>query len=174
LARDPRINPEAPFDGGRPDRRWLDPLPPPQDDRAWLKTILLVFGFALIFFGLLVYAFAAQAHDHKRPDLNKWFETRTNVQGNRCCDGSEAKLLANVDWQSACSFEVQEGKTERVCHYQVFIAGRWWDVPNTALVTGPNLDGETLVWPTYYWIDGIPDHGISSISIQCFMPGAGG
>lgn len=116
----------------------------------------------------------ARTHDHKRPDLDKWFAGLLNHAGNRCCDDTEAKHIANVDWQSACSFEVQDGQTQRKCHYQVFIADRWWDVPERAVVEGPNLDGETLVWPTYYWIDGKPENGLSSISIQCFMPGAGG
>jgi hypothetical protein len=116
----------------------------------------------------------ARAHDNHRPDLNEWYAGLVNHAGNRCCDGTEAKHVADVDWQSACSFEVKDGQTARKCRYQVFIANRWWDVPDAAVIDSPNLDGRPLVWPTYYWIDGNPEHGLSSVSIQCFLPGAGG
>ena len=106
------------------------------------------------------------AHDHSRPQLNDWYAAQQNGNGISCCDGQEATRIANVDWQSACN---QDG-----CHYQVFIEKQWWDVPEWAVVQGPNLDGETLVWPIYYWKDGKPENGLSSVFIRCFLPGAGG
>jgi hypothetical protein len=170
MRHDPRTirsNPEAPFDGGPPDRRWLDQLPPPRDDRAWLKTVLLVLGFALIFFGLLVYAFAAQAHDYKHPENQRWYESLRSADKAPCCDGAEANHIADMDWDTACE---QNNFGENRCHYRIFLHNRWWDVPARAVVEGANRDGSALVWevPTRR------DHEVISVFIRCFMPGAGG
>jgi hypothetical protein len=127
---------------------------------------------ALLFLVLL--CAPAFAHDHKRPDLTEWFKEQKNNQGTPCCDGTEAKHIADVEWQSACSFEVEKGETIRTCRYQVYLEKSWWDVPDESVVKSPNLDGEALVWPIFYWKDGKPENGISSVSIRCFMPGAGG
>ena len=127
------------------------------------------FGFALctlVVIALTGFCVFAFGHDHKRPNLDQWYTAQHNSNGVPCCDGSEATRIANVDWQSAC--------VEGECHYQVFIDNRWWDVPDWAVVKGPNMDGEPLVWPIYYWRDGKPENGLSSVFIRCFMPGAGG
>jgi hypothetical protein len=124
---------------------------------------MLVVAVAAIFLSAPAYA-----HDHERADLDEWFKALKNSQGTPCCDDTEAKHVANVDWQAAC----EKGTGE--CHYQVFLVKRWWNVPDDAVLKSPNLDGKTLVWPLYYWIDGKPENGISSVFIRCFMPGAGG
>jgi hypothetical protein len=152
------MNPEAPFDGLN------DHWKPPSPSNWWWVVMGILFG--LIMLGMIGFAFAAQAHDHKRPDLNSWYAEQKNDNGVPCCDGSEATRIANVDWQSACK--------GNECRYQVFIGGQWWDVPDWAVVKSPNMDGETLVWPIYYWRDGKPENGLSSVFIRCFMPGAGG
>lgn len=149
----------------RNDKEWDELMRKPYPSRWWLWLVLGVLtGFVLCVMSL--YAFTAQAHDHKRPDLSQWFAEQKNGNGVSCCDGQEATRLANVDWQSAC--------VDGECHYQVFIDKQWWDVPEWAVVKGPNMDGETLVWPIYYWKDGKPENGLSSVFIRCFMPGAGG
>lgn len=172
------INTEAPFDGGPPDRRWLD-VPPPRADYAWLKTILLVFGFALIFFGLLVYAFAAQAHIHERPDLSDWLRTLYSKNRGACCDSSEAETMADPDWRNASEFKKgtcvpsNPRGGEDASETEVMFCVRlqtpdtdqwnWWTVPAAAVVELPNKVGPTLIW--LIWISGKEPY------IRCFLPG---
>jgi hypothetical protein len=74
-------------------------------------------------------------------------------RGGPCCDGSDTKRVDDADW------EAKDG------HYRVRIDGEWVDVPNEAVVDGPNRAGRTMVWP--YYIDGHP-------KARCFMPGSMG
>jgi hypothetical protein len=151
-------NPEAPLDDL--DDHWGTP---PPDNSGWWMTVLLAVTVVLSLLGFVAYAFA---HDHARPDLNAWYESLSNGNGTPCCDSTEATRIQDVDWQSSCK--------DAKCHYQVFIAKQWWDVPDWAIVNAPNQSGATLVWPIYYWNDGKPENGLSSVFIRCFMPGAGG
>lgn len=111
---------------------------------AWIVYVLILLGAAAI----TSYAFA---HDHGRPDLNKWFQDLRSRAKAPCCDGSDAVRLDDPDWES------------RDGHYRVRIEGEWVDVPDSALIDGPNLDGKTMVWP--YHENGHP-------RVRCFMPGA--
>lgn len=90
----------------------------------------------------------AFAHDHERPGLTDWFQSLRNKNAVPCCDGHDAKKLEDVDWKA-------DGKT-----YSVRLDGRWVDVPEEAVLDGPNKEGQALVW-TY------------NNRILCFMPGAG-
>jgi len=110
----------------------------------WLLAILLI---AVIGY--------AEAHDPKRPELDKWFNGLTSEYAGLCCSGSEANGLADNDWES------KDG------HYRIFIFGEWRDVPPGAVVKGPNLDGRTLVWASEHRL-GIPK---PAVIIRCFMPG---
>jgi hypothetical protein len=47
---------------------------------------------------------------------------------------------------------------------------QWIDVPDDALITEPNRDGRTMVWP--YTADRGTDH--PRTEIRCFMPGSMG
>jgi hypothetical protein len=94
----------------------------------------------------------ARAHDHEHPELNGWYESLHTGKGP-CCDGSDAKRVDDADW------ETKDG------HYRVRIDSEWVDVPNEAVVDGPNRAGRTMVWP--YYIDGHP-------KARCFMPGSMG
>lgn len=117
---------------------------PHEPSRSWFFA--LATG-ALFFFVALSVPYV-HAHDHEHPELQDWYE---HLRGNGpCCDGSDAKHVADVDW------ETKDG------HYRVRMEGKWVDVPDAAVVQGPNRDGRTLVWP--YWINGEPQ-------IRCFMPG---
>ncbi len=108
---------------------------------------------AIFYLMLLVAAIGrARAHDYKHPELNGWFESLHSRKGP-CCDGSDAKRLDDADWDS------KDG------HYRVRIDGEWVDVPNEAVVDGPNRAGHTMVWP--YYVDGHPKP-------RCFMPGSMG
>jgi hypothetical protein len=94
----------------------------------------------------------ARAHDHEHPELNGWYASLHSGKGP-CCDGSDAKRVDDADWETKDS------------HYRVRIDGEWVDVPNEAVVDGPNRAGRTMVWP--YYIDGHP-------KARCFMPGSMG
>lgn len=110
---------------------------------------------------LLILGTPAFAHDHNRPDLNNWYRQQFSQRGP-CCDGTDAKHAEDTEWDTICT----DGK----CHYRVFLYNRWWDVPETAVVYGPNMAGFALVWD-------VPTRGINgevmSLSIRCFMPGSG-
>jgi hypothetical protein len=184
LARDPRSNPEAPFDGGRPDRRWLDPLPPLREDRAWLKTILLVFGFALILLGLLVYAFAARAHMHEHPELDDWVSSLKNGSGIGCCsknDEDDGKLITVEQYVTAEEFaahgcrkttwDEEQPANRGPFAYCAYIYDQWWLVPeNVVLKDVPNKFGLPVAFLTW-----LPDSdGRRQVRFfRCFMLGAG-
>jgi hypothetical protein len=72
-----------------------------------------------------------------------------------CCATSDG--IFGPDWES------KDG------HYRVKLNGEWIDVPDDAVIKGPNLDGRTIVWAipvTAYYRDrgGKP-------AIKCFIPG---
>jgi len=94
----------------------------------------------------------ARAHDYQHPELNSWYESLHSGKGP-CCDGSDAKRVDDADW------ETKDG------HYRVRIDGEWVDVPNDAVVDGPNRASRTMVWP--YYLNGHP-------KARCFMPGSMG
>ena len=102
------------------------------------------------------------AHDANHPELNDWYMGLQSKGKSPCCDGSEAIHLRDVDWES---------QNKENSHFRVRIPAtnlensplEWVDVPDDALVEGPNKDGSTLVWPIY---------GYMGVSVRCFMPGA--
>jgi len=94
----------------------------------------------------------ARGHDYQHPELNGWYESLHSGKGP-CCDGADAKHVDDVEWES------KDG------HYRVRIDGEWVDVPNEAVVSGPNRAGRTMVWP--YYLNGHP-------KARCFMPGSMG
>jgi len=100
---------------------------------------------------LLVIAGMAHAHDHGRPGLDPWFKALTSRAGALCCDGTDATRLDDVDWES------KDGR------YRVRIDGKWIDVPESAVVDGPNKAGPAMVWPV---------EGYGVLTIRCFMPGS--
>lgn len=104
------------------------------------------------------------AHDAEHPELNDWFMGLRNKKDFPCCDGSEAMHLKNVDWES----QNKENSHIRVRIPLTTEANSelgWVDVPDDAVITEPNKDGATLVWPIY---------GYMNTSVRCFMFGAGG
>lgn len=68
--------------------------------------------------------------------------------------------MSEVGWRSS------EG------HYQVRLDGRWIDVPDDAVVKGPNLAGRAMVWPMHgsFSANGTFE-SLDGITIRCFMPG---
>jgi hypothetical protein len=100
----------------------------------------------------------AEAHDASHPELDGWYEKLESGKGP-CCDGSDSTHVEPSDWET---------QNKPRSHYKVRLDGVWADVPDEAVVTGPNRDGRTLVW--YY--DSWTGHsGIPGKVIKCFMPG---
>ena len=60
-------------------------------------------------------------------------------------------MRRDVDWESSSG------------HYKVRLNGVWFDVPDEAVLTGPNRVGRTMVWPVT---------GTAGTSIRCFLPGS--
>jgi hypothetical protein len=115
----------------------------------WMLAALITVGGGL-----------AQAHDDGRyanSPLKPWFESLRSKSGP-CCADADGMTLKDVDWDS------KDG------HYRVFIEGKWWDVPDDAVIKEPNRTGRTIVWPIY-----IRDSGANSelrdVKIRCFIPG---
>lgn len=134
------------------------------DDTPSIIKMLLAGLVALVMLALLFWAVRASAHDHEHPELNGWFTGLRSGKGI-CCDGSEAIHVADVDWES-----VNDPKRPDV-HYRVRldvsqVVGKvdleWVDVPDEAVITEPNRDGRTLVWPVSRGKD---------TWIRCFLPG---
>lgn len=94
----------------------------------------------------------AYPHDRRHPELDSWFMGLQSRTKTPCCDSNEAQRIEDADWES------------RDGHYRVRLDGEWVDVPDDAVVEGPNKAGPTLVWPYYH--DGKLDR------VRCFLPGS--
>lgn len=89
--------------------------------------------------------------------LKPWFDSLKSGKGP-CCSDADGTALSDVDW------ETRDG------HYRVRIKGKWYDVPDNAVITEPNRYGRTMVWP-------IPNNDYRNgesigYDIRCFMPGS--
>lgn len=114
---------------------------------AWLVVGLII--------GLLAFLYAfkpARAHEREHPELNGWFQSLHSKRLYPCCDGSDKNHVDESDWDTKDN------------HYRVRIDGKWVDVPDDAVVEGPNLEGHAMEW--HHYKDGEP-------VVHCFMPGSG-
>jgi hypothetical protein len=84
------------------------------------------------------------------PELKAWFDGLKSGKGP-CCSDADGTAVSDVDWQSANG------------HYRVRLDGEWVDVPDDAVITGPNRVGRTMVWPL---------RGYLGLTIRCFVPGS--
>jgi hypothetical protein len=105
----------------------------------------------------------AEAADHGQfgptpPDVKAWANSLTNKLREGCCSTADGWKPQEVEYDI-------KGK-----HYRVKIEGEWYDVPPEAVIQGPNRFGFPVVWYFQTWLSGIKP----SISIRCFIPGAGG
>ena len=87
--------------------------------------------------------------------LKPWFDSLSSGKG-LCCSFADGQAIADIDWDTK-----RDG--DKV-HYRVRVEGEWIDVPDEAVVTGPNKYGGAVVWP-YKDSDG-------KTQIRCFLPGA--
>jgi len=84
--------------------------------------------------------------------LHEWVDSFKSRNG-RCCSAADGTAGVDTDWES------HDG------HYRVRIDGKWYDVPDEAVINEPNRDGRTIVWPMPVW-----EGDRLKIAIRCFMP----
>lgn len=120
-------------------------------DRVSGMVALAVVALLILLMALTIHPISA--HDHHRPELDGWFKGLESRAKASCCDGTDATRLDDVDWES------KDGR------YRVRINGEWIDVPESAVVDGPNRAGPAMVWPV---------RGYMGLTIRCFMPGTMG
>lgn len=119
-------------------------------DRVNAWVALIIVSMILLVMALAIHP--VRAHDHNRPGLDGWYMSLKSGKGP-CCGGPsiDATTLDGPDW------EANDGR------YRVRLKGQWHDVPPDAVLTEPNKDGRTLVWPIQGW---------GGLTIRCFMPGS--
>lgn len=104
---------------------------------------------ALLIFSTTAFAVDRGQYKNVDPFLKEWVEgLKSKAAPYGCCAINEG--IPNPATWSA------DGK------YHVKIEGKWYDVPDDALITVPNKLGYAVVW--YFKEDG-------KIMIRCFMPG---
>jgi hypothetical protein len=112
----------------------------------------LKYGISLL---LVLASQLAHARDrgqlaNSNPEIKAWFDSLRSGKGP-CCSDADGSAVSDVDWESGNG------------HYRVRIDGEWIDVPDEAVITGPNRVGRTMVWPI---------RGYGGLTIRCFMPGS--
>ena len=85
------------------------------------------------------------------PELKAWFNGLKSGKGP-CCSDADGTAVADADWESVNG------------HYRVRVDNRWIEVPDNAILTEPNRDGRTIVWPVR--------DGVGGIYIRCFILGS--
>jgi len=106
-------------------------------------------GWVVVALWTLACVGLAWAHDHNRPELDPWLKSLHSKGKAWCCDGSDTDAID--DWEAS-------GKG-----YRVKFRGQWFDVPEEAIVDGPNKSGGALLWM---------NKGYAGQSVRCFMPGS--
>jgi hypothetical protein len=91
------------------------------------------------------------------PATRQWVQGLKDKTGEGCCDTADGHPT-EYQWDIAGS------------RYKVRIEGEWYDVPDEAVVGGPNKLGYATVW---YWRSWKID-GTMIAHIRCFLPGPGG
>jgi len=107
----------------------------------------------------------AYAHDSNRPDLKAWFQSLRSKAGEPCCDTGDAEH-AEATWDMA-----KRGHKVLLRNPQKpNEVGEWFDVPDSAVVDRPNLDGFAMVW----WWPSYDHDGTMTPRWRCLIPGAAG
>ncbi|HLG88467.1 MAG TPA: hypothetical protein VKZ79_14875 [Alphaproteobacteria bacterium] len=90
--------------------------------------------------------------DHNSPEVQAWVKSLANTSGVACCATADGWRPREVEWDTTTH------------GYRVLIENHWVDVPDNAVIHGPNKLGHAEVW--YYHVDGLP-------AVRCFLPGEG-
>ena len=92
------------------------------------------------------------------PEVKAWAGTLENKLKEGCCSTADGWKPEEVE------YDMKGNK------YRVKIDGEWYEVPSDAVVDVPNRFGFAVVWYYRSWLNGTKP----SVSIRCFIPGAGG
>jgi hypothetical protein len=92
-------------------------------------------------------------HANADPAVKAWVEGLHNGDGVSCCASADGWAPEEVEWDTAGA------------RYRVRVDGGWLDVPDKALIAGPNRLGHAVVW-LYRGQSGEP-------LVRCFLPGGG-
>jgi hypothetical protein len=120
-------------------------------------------GFIAALALFFVLAQPAGAADHGQlgptsPEVKAWAATLENKLREGCCSTADGWKPEEVE------YDMKGNK------YRVKIDGEWYEVPSDAVVDVPNRFGFAVVWYYRSWLNG----NKPSVSIRCFIPGAGG
>jgi len=85
-------------------------------------------------------------------EIKTWIEGLTDEKGRGCCATADGFRPEEVEW------DINQNA------YRVMIGGRWFDVPDGAVIKESNKIGYALVW---YYTDS------DNVFIRCFLPGSG-
>ena len=88
-------------------------------------------------------------YNHIAPQVRDWVKGLKDRGGVGCCDTADG-------FPPEAVWDIGGGR------YRVMIGGKWYDVPEAALILEPNRLGYAVVW--YISING-------EIQIRCFIPG---
>lgn len=124
--------------------------------KVWLLLLLLFMGEAV--------AAPLPGTDLNSP-RHAWWECHRMPNGNgSCCSETDGHALTDTEWR-------MNGD-----HYQIEVEGKWWDVPNTTVLTGdtcgpdplPEGQSEAKVWYSL-----TRDYGseLADVHVYCFLPG---
>ena len=93
------------------------------------------------------------------PDIAEWIRGLHSPSSRAsCCDISDGEFTQQ---------DIRLGADGRT-HWWATIKGDWFEIPDDAVVTGPNFLGRPIIWSvSYINIDGLP-----VTLIRCFLPGA--
>jgi hypothetical protein len=128
--------------------------------RAAISRLTAFIGVSALSFALCPAAWAA---DHGQlgptsPEVKAWAGTLKNKLKEGCCSTADGWKPEEVE------YDMKGNK------YRVKIDGDWYEVPSDAVVDVPNRFGFAVVWYYRSWLNGTKP----SVSIRCFIPGAGG
>ncbi len=125
-----------------------------------LGDVIRLVSIAVLF---LAPSHPAAATDHGQlgptsSEMRAWANSLQNKLSEGCCSTADG-------WKpEAVEYDMRGNK------YRVKIEGQWYDVPPNAMIDLPNKFGFPVVRYYKTWDNGIRP----SISIRCFIPGAGG
>jgi hypothetical protein len=119
-----------------------------------IRNVSALPGLCLL--ALLFAGFASKARDMEQHDvpaaIHRWVEGLKNLNGVSCCATADGWTPKAVQWDVTTK------------GYKVLIEDKWVDVPDLAVIHGPNKLGHAEVW--YYHVNGLP-------MVRCFLPGEG-
>jgi hypothetical protein len=140
-------------------------------NRSLLLTAVILFTATLMNHAPAVWRGPPQMLAALDPDIRDWVKDLKNKGGSPCCDTADGFPVEVDGWDMAGIVDDTTAMTDWDASiarsgYRVRLAdGKWHDVPNFALVDPKtNKLGYAVVWV-------LPP---MSLSIRCFLPGAGG